>query len=150
MYVHFFCTVYQAMNSIYGQGLFLLQRGQARSILYPGHIRLGNRPHMLDNGPLLTSWNVLSLGTLCPLGRFVRGMFVPWFVLSVGCFVLERFVLGHFVCASIQIFSILSLLCLKLKSRFNCGSRVNILPPRQGSMQYLVYTLALSVIMLIQ
>ena len=36
------------------------------------------------------------------MGRFVRGMFCPWDVLSVG-----RFVLGRFVCASILSFKVL-------------------------------------------
>ena len=47
---------------------------------------------MLDNGPHLSLWDVLSLGTFCPLGRFV-----PWDVLSLGPYVLGRFVLGRFV-----------------------------------------------------
>ena len=82
-----------------------------------GHFfTLGNWPHMLDNGPHLFPWDVLSLRTFCPLGRFVPGMFCPlwrfvpgtfcpWNVLSLGRFVLGhfvlgRFVLGSFVCAS--------------------------------------------------
>ena len=67
---------------------------------------------MLDNGPHLSPWDVLSLGTFCPwdvlsLGRFVPwdvlslGRFVPWNVLSLGRLVLGRFVLGRFVCASL-------------------------------------------------
>ena len=40
------CTVCQVIKSIYTQGLFLLQEGQARSFLYPSHIRLGNGPQM--------------------------------------------------------------------------------------------------------
>ena len=78
---------------------------------------------MLDNGPHLSPWDVLSLGrfvsgtfclwdvlslgtfcplgcfvlgTFCPLGRFVPGTFSPWDVLSLG-----RFVLGRFECASL-------------------------------------------------
>ena len=30
---------------------------------------------MLENGPHLSPWDVLSLGTFCPLGRFVPGTF---------------------------------------------------------------------------
>ena len=75
---------------------------------------------MLDNGPHLFPWDVLSLGTFCPFGRFVPwdvlslGCFVPWYAFTMGCFVpwdvlslgrlvpwdalsLGRFVLGHFV-----------------------------------------------------
>ena len=45
-------------------------------------------------------WDILSLGTFCPLGRFVLGTFCPWDVLSLGTFCpLGRFVLGRFVCA---------------------------------------------------
>ena len=47
---------------------------------------------MLENGPHLSPWDVLSLGTFCPLGRFVL-----WDVLSLG-----RFVLGRFVCPEIE------------------------------------------------
>ena len=47
---------------------------------------------MLDNGPHLSTWDVLTLGTFCPLGRFV-----PWDVLSLGTFCpLGRFVPGTF------------------------------------------------------
>ena len=73
---------------------------------------------MLDNGPHLSRgtfgplgrfvpWDILSHGTFCPLGHFVRGTFCPsgrfvqWDVLSVGRFVFGCFVLGRFVCASI-------------------------------------------------
>ena len=86
-------------------GVFLFWGGQARSFLYPGHIRLGNWPHMLDNGPHLSPWDVLSLGMFCPLGRFftwdvlfpgtfcLLGRFVPWDILSHGTFcTLGRFV----------------------------------------------------------
>ena len=51
-------------------------------------------------------WDVLSLGTFCPLGCFVLGTLCPWDVLSLGTFCpwdvlsLGRFVLGRFVCAS--------------------------------------------------
>ena len=66
---------------------------------------------MLENGPNLSPWDVLSLGTLCPLGPFVSGTFCLWDVLSLGTFCpwdvlswkvwsLGRFVLGRFVCAS--------------------------------------------------
>ena len=39
--------------------------GEVRSFLYPGHFRLGNRPHMLDNRPHLSPWDVLSLVKFC-------------------------------------------------------------------------------------
>ena len=42
-------------------------------------------------------WDVLSLGTFCPLGRFVLGTFCPWDVLSLGPYVWGRFVLGRLV-----------------------------------------------------
>ena len=57
------------------------------SFLCPGHIRLGNWPRMLDNGPHLSPRDILSLGTFWPLVRFVLGRFV-W-----GHFVWGRFVL---------------------------------------------------------
>ena len=41
---------------------------------------------MLDNGHNLSPWDVLSLGTLCPLGPFVSGTFCLWDVLSLGTF----------------------------------------------------------------
>ena len=76
-------------------------------------LRLGNWPHMLDNGPHQSPQDVLSLGTFClwdvlSVGRFVLGMFcllgrsVPWDVLSLGLFVpwdvwsLGTFCLGTF------------------------------------------------------
>ena len=37
----------------------------------------------------------MSFGMFCPLG-----LFVPWDVLSAGCFVLGRFVLGPFECSN--------------------------------------------------
>ena len=67
---------------------------------------------MLENGPNLSPWDVLSLGTLCPLGPFVSGTFCLWDVLSLGtccpwdvlswkvwslgCLSLGRFVPGTF------------------------------------------------------
>ena len=70
-------------------------------------------------------WDVLSLGTFCPLGRIVfgtyclwdvlslghfvpgtfcpLGRFVPWDVLSLGTFCLGTFCLGTFVCAPVPV-----------------------------------------------
>ena len=72
-----------------------------------------------------TMWEILSLGTFCPLGRFILGTFCPlgrfvsWDVLSLWMFCpydlmsedvlswdvwpLGRFVLGRFVCAPSKI-----------------------------------------------
>ena len=58
---------------------------------------------MLDNGPHLSPWDVLSLGrfvsgTFCPCDALSIGTFCPW-----GCFVLGTFSpldvlsVGHFV-----------------------------------------------------
>ena len=69
------------MNSIYGE----VRLGHS---FFLGPIGLGNWPHFLDNGPLLSPWDVSSIGTFCSLRR-------PWDVLSLG-----RYVLGRFVCAS--------------------------------------------------
>ena len=51
---------------------------------------------MLDNGPHLSPgtfvpWEVLSLGTFCPLDILSVGRFVPWDVLSLGTFCLRKF-----------------------------------------------------------
>ena len=81
--------------------VFLFLEDFAKPFLYPGHIGLGNRPHMLDNGPHLSLWDVLSLGSFCPLGHFVSGTFCLWDVLSLGTFLsVGRFVLRSFVFAS--------------------------------------------------
>ena len=78
---------------------------------------------MLYNGPHLSSWDVLSLGTFFPLGRFVLwdvlslGTFCPWDVLSLGPYVLGRFVLGRFVCASF--FYVIQALARNLSDKFN-------------------------------
>ena len=55
-----------------------------RGYSYYGEVRLGHSfipailDYILDNGPHLSPWAVLSLRTSCPLGCFV-----PWDVLSV-------------------------------------------------------------------
>ena len=97
------------MNVIYGLGLFLYGEVRLKSFLYPGHIRLGNWPQMLDNGPYLSAWNVLSLGTFC------LWTFCLWDVLSLGrCFVPGTFCpLWRFVP-----FDVLSLLTLSPLWRF--------------------------------
>ena len=70
---------------------------------HPGHIRLGNWQHMLDNGPHSSPWDVLSLGhyvpgTFCPWDVLSLGRFVAWDVLSLGTFCpLGRFVLERFL-----------------------------------------------------
>ena len=76
------------------------------SFLYPGHIGLGNGSPMLYNGPHLSPWDFLSLGTFCPLGRFV-----PWDVLPLGTFCpLGCFVsLGHFVPGTLCPWDVMSL-----------------------------------------
>ena len=52
---------------------------------------------MLDNGPPLSPWDV------CLMGLFSLVRFCPWDVLSLGtCCPLGRFVLGRLVCASIN------------------------------------------------
>ena len=54
-------------------------------------------------------WDVLSLGTFCPLGRIVFGTYCPWDILSLGRFVpwdvlsLGTFCLGTFVCAPVPV-----------------------------------------------
>ena len=59
-----------------------------------GPIGLSNWPNILKNGPYLSLWDVLSLGTFCPLGRFVPGTFCPQDALSLGTFCPSgRFVL---------------------------------------------------------
>ena len=67
------CTVCQVMNSIYGE----VRLGHS---FFLGPIGLGNWPHFFGNGPLLSPWDVSSIGTFCSLRR-------PWDVLSLGRFV---------------------------------------------------------------
>ena len=66
------------MNAIYGQGCYYYIRLEVRlgHYFFLGPIGLVNWPHILDNGPYLSPWDVKSLGTFCPLGRFVLGRFV--------------------------------------------------------------------------
>ena len=90
---------------------------------------------MLDNGPHLSPWDVLSLGmfcpwdvlsngTFCPMVCFVpgtfcpMGRFVPWYVLSLG-----RLVLGRFVCASFL--AVVDIVYLKVHA-FPCLSNPKI------------------------
>ena len=71
-----------------------------RGYSYSGQVRLGhsfslailvNWPHMFDNGPHLSPRVILSLGTFCPLGRFVSGTFVPGTFCPLGRFVPGTF-----------------------------------------------------------
>ena len=73
--------------------ILIMGRLGYRSFLYPGHIRLGNRPHMLDYGPHLSPWDVLSLGRFVPWKVLSLGTFCPWDVLTLRTFCpLVRFV----------------------------------------------------------
>ena len=66
------------------------------SFLYLDLNGLGNWPQMLDNGPHLSSWDVLSLGCLfpgmfCPQGRFLRGTFcLGTFCLGTFCMCISK------------------------------------------------------------
>ena len=63
---------------------------------------------MLDNGPHLSPWDVLSLGTFVPWYVLSLERFVPWDVLSLGTFcpwdVLYVHPLIHDNCLSVLLF----------------------------------------------
>ena len=62
--------------------ILIMGRLGYRSFFYLGLIGLGNKPHMIDNGPHL------SLGTFCPWDIFSLGCFVPWNVGRLRTFCL--------------------------------------------------------------
>ena len=73
-----------------------------------GPIGLGNWPHMLDNGPHLASWDVLSLelfvpGTFC-LCTFCLGTFCMCIAKNTHVLVLYLFLLAYHLKWSKEIF----------------------------------------------
>ena len=100
------CMLGSALNLWIGVILIIRRLGY-RPFLYPGligpHMRLGT---FCPLGHFVL-WDVLAVGHLS-LGRFVPWDVVPWDFLPLGhfvlgCFQLRRFVLGHFLCASIKL-----------------------------------------------
>ena len=99
---------------------------------------------MLDKEPHFSPWDVLSLGTFCPLGRFVRGTFCP-----LGRFVRGTFCpLGRFVpwdvlyvqCASVPVM-MYSQITIKYKTGLKKGKdkRQNRLNSNWGYKRLLCY-----------